>query len=118
MGDLNGEHARQSEHILFYPGSKHFFPNGIRPRNVIHADRTNNKEHPTEKPVDLMYRIIEWTDGVVVDPFMGSGSTGVACLKLGRRFIGVEIEPKYFNIACARMEDVVRQPDMFMAAAR
>jgi DNA modification methylase len=51
----------------------------------------------------------------VLDPFMGSGTTGVACAKLGRRFIGIEIEERYFEIACRRIEDAQRQPDMFVA---
>jgi DNA modification methylase len=49
----------------------------------------------------------------ICDPFMGSGTTGVACARLGRRFIGIEIEPKYFDIACRRIEAAQRQPDMF-----
>ena len=51
--------------------------------------------------------------GVVLDPFAGSGTTGVACMKLGRKFIGIEIEPRYFDIACRRIEDAQRQPDLF-----
>lgn len=71
--------------------------------------------HPTQKPVALM----EWCLGFVVgetilDPFMGSGTTGVACTKLGRRFIGIEIVPAYFAIACRRIEEAARQPDMFV----
>jgi len=50
----------------------------------------------------------------VLDPFMGSGTTGVACANLGRKFIGIEIEPKYFDIACKRIEDAYRQGDMFV----
>jgi site-specific DNA-methyltransferase (adenine-specific) len=52
----------------------------------------------------------------VLDPFMGSGSTGVACVKLGRKFIGVEISPEYFDIACERIRKAYAQPDMFIAA--
>ena len=72
--------------------------------------------HPTQKPVGLM----EWSMGflpdaqTILDPFMGSGTTGVACAKLGRRFIGIEIEPRYFDIACKRIEDAYKQPDMFI----
>jgi site-specific DNA-methyltransferase (adenine-specific) len=72
MGDLEHEHARQTEVALFYPGSKHDFPNG-RPTDVIEAPRTGNTFHPTEKPVQLMMAILRWTRGVVLDPFMGSG---------------------------------------------
>jgi site-specific DNA-methyltransferase (adenine-specific)/modification methylase len=71
--------------------------------------------HPTQKPVALM----EWCLGFVkattiLDPFMGSGTTGVACARLGRRFVGIEIEPKYFDIACRRLEEAQRQPDLFV----
>ena len=51
----------------------------------------------------------------VIDPFMGSGTTGVACVKLGRKFIGIELDPTYFDIACKRIEEAYRQPDMFIA---
>ena len=50
----------------------------------------------------------------ILDPFMGSGTTGVACVKLGRKFIGIEIEPKYFDIACRRIEAAYAQPDFFV----
>ena len=55
---------------------------------------------------------------IVLDPFMGSGTTGVACAKLGRKFIGIEIEPKYFDIACERIQKAYDQPDMFIAPAQ
>jgi DNA modification methylase len=114
MGDLTGEHARQTEVACFYPGPNHFFPSG-RPSDVIQAPRTGNEWHPTEKPVQLMWHVARWTDGTVLDPFMGSGTTGVACVKLGRKFIGIEIEPKYFDIACKRIEQAYAQPDLFVA---
>lgn len=113
MGDLTGEHARQTELALFYPGPGHFFPFG-RPSDVISAPRTGNEWHPTEKPVQLVWHVARWTVGAILDPFMGSGTTGVACQKLGRRFIGIEIEPKYFDIACRRIEEAMRQPDLFV----
>ena len=113
MGDLEHEHARQTEVALFYPGPSHFFPHG-RPTDVIEAPRTGNEFHPTEKPSQLMWAVVRWTHGTVLDPFMGSGTTGVACAKLGRKFIGIEIEPKYFDIACRRIEQAYKQPDMFI----
>ena len=73
------------------------------------------KEHPTQKPVQLM----EWCLGFlpkgdsILDPFMGSGTTGVAALKRGRKFTGIEIEPKYFDIACRRIEEAWKQPRLF-----
>lgn len=71
--------------------------------------------HPSQKPVALM----EWCLGffpdakTILDPFMGSGTTGVACVNLGRSFIGIEREPTYFDIACRRIEEAYRQPRLF-----
>jgi DNA modification methylase len=76
--------------------------------------------HPTQKPVDVMKWCIEQMPPdalTILDPFMGSGTTGVAAVKLGRRFIGVEIEPKYFDIACRRIEEATKQPDLFIEPA-
>jgi DNA modification methylase len=76
--------------------------------------------HPTEKPLPLM----EWCLGflpnarTILDPFMGSGTTGVACVKQGRKFIGIELDPNYFEIACERIRDAYRQPDMFIEAEK
>ena len=72
------------------------------------------KYHPTQKPLALMMWCLKWVEGEVIDPFMGSGTTGVACVKLGRKFIGVEIEPRYFDIACRRIEAAYKQPDFFV----
>ena len=77
----------------------------------------NDRHHPTQKPVDLMCWCVGRVGGTVLDPFMGSGTTGVACVNLGRRFIGIEIEPKYFDSACRRIEDAYRQGDMFREKA-
>ena len=112
MGDLEHEHARQTEVVLFYPGRRHDFPAG-RPTDVLNAIRTGNNHHPTEKPADLMGQIVGFTRGTILDPFMGSGTTGVACANLGRKFIGIEIEPKYFDIACRRIEQAYKQPRLF-----
>lgn len=75
--------------------------------NVIRCPRTPNKgkEHPTQKPIDLMRQLIEVVvppGGLVVDPFMGSGSTGVAALLLGRRFLGAEKDPHFLEVARGR----------------
>jgi len=114
MGDLEHEHARQTEVALFYPGPDHSWPTG-RPTDVIEAPRTGNTYHPTEKPVQLMWAFVRWTKGVVVDPFMGSGTTGVACARLRRPFIGIEIEAKYFEIARNRILRAYEQPEMFVS---
>lgn len=77
------------------------------------------KSHPTQKPVALMEWCIQKlpdTAQTILDPFMGSGTTGVACAKLGRKFIGIERDPEYFDIACKRIEDAYKQGDMFVSA--
>ena len=83
------------------------------------SEKTGGKErwHPTQKPVALMEWCIEMVDATtILDPFMGSGTTGVACVKLGRKFIGIEIEEGYFDIACRRIADAVSRPDLFISA--
>ena len=62
----------------------------------------------------LIARVSDEREQTILDPFMGSGTTGVAAVKLGRRFIGIEIEPKYFDIACRRIEEATRQRDLFV----
>jgi DNA modification methylase len=74
-------------------------------------------DHPAIYPVDLAKHLVQTFthDGqTVLDPFMGSGTTGVACLKLGRKFVGVEVHQPYFDIACRRIEQACAQPDMFV----
>jgi site-specific DNA-methyltransferase (adenine-specific)/modification methylase len=74
------------------------------------------RQHPTQKPVALM----EWCLGflpnaqTILDPFMGSGTTLVACQRLGRQGIGIELDPDYFEIACKRVDEATRQPDLFV----
>lgn len=72
---------------------------------------TPDKEHPTQKPLSLMQWCVSFVKDAqsVVDPFMGSGTTGVACMHLGRSFVGIERDIKYFDIACRRIEDAQRQ---------
>ena len=86
---------------------------GTKPRafrhlwSGAHRDSESGElsQHPTQKPVALLEWCISMVDAeTILDPFMGSGTTGVACVKLGRKFIGIEIEPKYFDIACKRIE--------------
>jgi DNA modification methylase len=70
--------------------------------------------HPTEKPVPLMAELIsKCIAKTILDPFMGSGTTGVAAIQLGRKFIGIEREPKYFDIGCKRIEQAVAQGQLF-----
>lgn len=74
-----------------------------------------HKHHKNEKPVALMRRLVDWIDAeTICDPFMGSGTTGVACIKAGRRFIGIEQDEKHFATACKRIEAAAAEPDMFI----
>lgn len=78
----------------------------------------NGRQHPNEKPVGLLRKLLQsFPDGAILDPFMGSGSTGVAAVLEGRDFIGCEIDPVYFDIACKRIEDAQRQADLFIGSA-
>jgi site-specific DNA-methyltransferase (adenine-specific) len=79
------------------------------------SERNTPRVHPTQKPIALMAWCIAQAGEVctVLDPFMGSGTTGVACAQLGRKFVGIEIDPKYFDLACARIEQAQRQTSLF-----
>jgi len=73
------------------------------------------RQHPTQKPVRLMSFILDYIDGgkTILDPFMGRGTTGIACLQSGRKFIGIEQDAEYFDIACKRIEQAQRQANLF-----
>lgn len=76
------------------------------------------REHPTQKPVGVMEWCIKHlpdTAETILDPFMGSGTTLVACANLGRKGIGIELDPDYFQIACERVQKAYDQPDLFVA---
>lgn len=74
-----------------------------------------DKQHPTQKPVELMQWCLTFVPGAVVDPFMGSGTSGVAAVKMGRCFTGVEIDSGYFDVACKRIDAALKQTDLFVA---
>ena len=83
--------------------------------NVLSFSRSGNENHPTEKPVGLIEELLNNSHAkTILDPFMGSGTTLVACQKLGRHGIGIELDPDYFEIACRRVEEAARQPDLFI----
>ena len=91
---------------------------GKQARHLSHHWSGEEKQHPTQKPL----RVMRWCLGFVqdaqtiLDPFMGSGTTGVAAVQMGRQFIGIEREPAYFEIACRRIEDAQRQESLFTEA--
>jgi site-specific DNA-methyltransferase (adenine-specific) len=84
-------------------------------------DPANDQErfHPAQKPVAVMRQLIGMVPNAetILDPFMGSGTTGVAAMREGRSFVGCEIDARYFEIACKRIEDAQRQGNLFEAAA-
>lgn len=107
--------------VLFY-GKDPFLQDGLggRPNSYrTEQPNTDKTDHPCPKPLAWMEWAV-WRGSryleTILDPFMGSGTTGVACARLGRRFIGIEIEPRYFDIACRRIEQAHRQRDLFIDA--
>lgn len=108
-----GQRINQSDGELAYtslPGALRIFT-----KNRV-ALLVEGAQHPTQKPIEIMqWSILQLTSAkTILDPFMGSGTTGVACANLGRQFIGIEIEPKYFDIACKRIDDAYKQGDLFI----
>ncbi len=107
-------------HCIFYGSDPYLLTGqGSRPngRYGLYGNDSNKVDHPCAKPVAAM----EWAVGraslrteTILDPFMGSGTTGVAAVKLGRRFIGIEIEERYFDIACRRIQAALDAPDLFI----
>lgn len=105
----------------------HYAKNGRKRRSEIKAHAAvfdgvgpgcNEYEgHPTQKPVALMKWLLAKTSGSVVDPFMGSGSTGVAAVQMRRPFFGIERDPKHFATALRRIDEAQRQGDMFIGEA-
>jgi site-specific DNA-methyltransferase (adenine-specific) len=90
--------------------------NPVRAFNFSHgALATEGKHHPTQKPLRLMRWCIEQAGNptIILDPFMGSGTTGVAAVEAGKSFLGIEREPKYFDIACRRIEQAQAQGKLF-----
>ena len=92
---------------------------GGRPGTFIYNKNTpGGSVHPTQKPLPLFLDLVGLFSHVgqtVLDPFMGSGTTLVACAKMGRKGIGIELDPDYFEIACERVQNAYDQPDLFIA---
>lgn len=95
-------------------GKRGVFTFGKHDAGTGHGGRSN--EHPTQKPVALMDEFVHLFSnpgGIVLDPFMGSGTTGMACLRNGRNFTGIEKDPRYFDMACRRIEAAHAQLRLF-----
>jgi site-specific DNA-methyltransferase (adenine-specific) len=118
MPQLSGDRPAQGGEgiaVFHSPGRKKWNGGG-NAAIYRHAVERGRKEHPTQKPVSLMSELVGlFSDPgeTVLDPFMGGGTTGVSAVHAGRSFIGVELRPDYFDIACQRIENAQRQERMF-----
>jgi site-specific DNA-methyltransferase (adenine-specific) len=111
MGDLKASYGSKYESILFVPGPAFKFP-GKRPQDIIPAAKVPAAKlrHPNEKPVALIEKLINDASepsAVVLDTFMGSGTTALACIRTGRDYIGFELDEKYHTIALNRVDDEI-----------
>lgn len=104
FGSVNG--VLKSDRINFSGGSA-----------KINNNKSDKNKHPCPKPLEFIVRLIarfSWGGETILDPFMGSGTTGVAAVRLGRKFIGIELDPAYFDIACRRISEALKQPDLLI----
>ena len=100
-------------HPIFYYGKDPYLSRGLgsRPDSFRYFTENIDAHHPCPMPLKSWQKLVErcsLPDETVLDPFMGSGTTGMACANLNRKFIGIEIEPKYFEEACRRIEKAKR----------
>ena len=113
----NRRFALSHEHLIAF-GKPHYWDDSENTRfTVWNINPEINSEHPVAFPLKLVSPCVKSScpeSGIVLDPFMGSGTTGVAALNLGRKFIGIEKEPEYFEIACKRISDAEKQGDLFI----
>ena len=99
------------------PGKSRWAGGGRPGTFTFNKNTPGGASHPTQKPLPLMSELVSlfsFAGETVLDPFMGSGTTLVACAKLGRSGIGIEVDPGHFETACKRVEEAYRQPDMFI----
>tara|TARA_R110000824_G_scaffold292962_1_gene481396 strand:- start:29 stop:736 length:708 start_codon:yes stop_codon:yes gene_type:complete len=110
--------GRATSQPVFFYGRDPMVGKTIKPMHWIVNEQPEKNGHPCPKPIGVWTKVVDRASLVgetVLDPFMGSGTTGVACAKLGRKFIGIELEEKYFDIACERIQKAYDQPDLFVA---
>lgn len=115
-------HYQPDTEIYVHAWNSGFHPVGELPQKrryiLANGGQDTSIDHPTVKPLAVMQKIIaNVSGGSVCDPFMGSGSTGVAALAAGRQFVGIELNPSFFDIACKRIEDAQRQGNLFAGEA-
>jgi DNA methylase len=90
---------------------------GARKTVLQSSEAAEPNGHPVPKPIGWMRWLVNLASvqgETILDPFAGSGTTGVACIEMGRKFVGIEIDPGYFDIACRRIGDALKRPDMFI----
>jgi site-specific DNA-methyltransferase (adenine-specific) len=115
MGDLKGDYAPKYEMILFVTKGRRLLK-GRRDANILKFPRTGNRLHPTQKPEQLISYLIGKSsekDEIVYDPFVGSGTTALSALSLGRRYIGSEINEDYYKISLDRIKQMEEQGTLF-----
>lgn len=116
------KHYKPDTELYIHAWKKSAFPVGSlaeKSRYFFAPVGKSDHNHPTVKPISLMLKIVRNVQAdTILDPFMGSGTTGVACVQLRRSFIGVERHEPYFDIACRRIEDAYSRPELFTEAAR
>ena len=118
---LGWRYRRQHEMVMVSHragGKLLWADNDVTARNIYSQMPPRDRQHPNEKPVEMVEHFLRLhsSEGqTILDPFMGSGTTLVACAKLGRKGIGIELDPDYFETACKRVRDAYAQPDLFIA---
>lgn len=114
------KHYQPDTEIYVHAWNPGFHPAGElrqKQRFILAANGQDGEiDHPTVKPLPVMQKIVANVTGqLICDPFMGSGSTGVAAVQMARDFIGIERDPKFFDIACRRLDQAQRQADLFLS---
>lgn len=122
---LNAKRFAPSHEGIWGFGKPHFWDdrNNILMSvwSIPHAQRDSDNNHPCPYPEEIIRPLIESScpfSGVVLDPFTGSGTTGVCAVKSGRKFIGLEMDQRWFDLACKRISDALKQPDMFVESPK
>jgi DNA modification methylase len=117
----NRWYMNETEHTLYYYKGRARPINFPASKQIFTAANPRDRIHPTQKPIELMAHYINNSTNngdLVIDPFMGSGSTAIAALKLGRRFMGIEKNPEYFTAAVERIKAAVAAPDFFAVSPK
>lgn len=113
-----GREFRKSHELILHAWQREtpIFGDGVGRADILKYSPVSSeaRTHPAEKPVGLLQDLIRTCGDHIIDPFMGSASTGVACIRSERKFTGIEIEERFFDIACRRIQDAVDRPDLFI----